>query len=54
MVSDFLWVHGIKVTHILDSQRIAVHELSRFATINKGQVVYNRIAPPQMELRQND
>jgi len=54
LVSDFLWVHGIKVIHILDSQRTAVHELSRFATINKGQIIYNRIAPQQMELRQND
>lgn len=54
LVSDFLWVHGIKVIHILDSQRTAVHELSRSATINKGQIIYNRIAPQQMELGSND
>ena len=44
-ISDFLLVHGIKVIHILDSQRTTVHELSRLATISKGRILYNRIAP---------
>jgi hypothetical protein len=45
---------GIEVIHLLNSQRTFVHELSRFATINNGIVIYNRIAPQQLELQQND
>ena len=54
LLSDFLAVHGIKVIHILDSQRTTVHKLSRLATIIEGQIIYNRIAPEQVELIQND
>jgi uncharacterized protein (DUF488 family) len=54
LLSDFIVVQGIRVIHILDRQRNTVHDLSRLASINEGRILYNRIAPQQLELIQND
>jgi len=54
LLADYLLVQGFKVIHILDSQRNIVHKLSRLASLREGQIIYNRIAPVQMELINND
>jgi len=54
LLSDYLLLQGLKVIHILDSQRTIAHQLSRLASIKEGQIIYNRLAQQQMELKQND
>lgn len=54
LLADYLLVQGLKVIHILDSQRTIVHQLSRLASLREGQIIYNRLAPQQMELINND
>ena len=54
LLADYLLVQGFKVIHILDSQRTIVHQLSPLASLSKGQIIYNRITPQQMELINND
>ncbi len=46
LLADYLLVQGIKVIHILDSQRTAVHELSRLATVSESRIIYNRCQLP--------
>jgi len=54
LLADYLMVRGFKVIHIVDGQRTIVHHLSRLASLSEGQIIYNRIAPQQMELIHND
>jgi len=54
LLADYLFVQGFEVIHILDRQRTIVHHLSRLASISEGRIIYNRTAPQQMELKQND
>jgi uncharacterized protein (DUF488 family) len=54
LLADYLYVRGFEVTHILDRQRTIVHVPSRLASINEGLIIYNRLAPQQMELKRND
>jgi len=54
LLSDYLLLQGLKVIHILDSQRTIAHQLSRLASIKEGQIIYNRLAQQQMEPKQND
>lgn len=54
LLADFFLVQDIKVIHLLDSHRTAVHELSRLATVNEHQILYDRIEPQQLKLNKND
>jgi uncharacterized protein (DUF488 family) len=54
LLADYLLVQGFEVIHILDRRRTIAHELSRLASISEGRIIYNRLAPQQMELNQND
>ena len=54
LLADYLLVQGFKVMHILDNQKTAAHELSRFASISEGRIIYNRTDLQQMEQEQND
>ena len=54
LLADYLVVQGFKVIHILDRRRTIAHELSPLANMCEGQLIYNRVAPQQMELEQND
>lgn len=54
LLADYLLVQGIKVIHILDSQRTTVHQLSRLATVSESRIIYNRSEPEQMELKSDD
>jgi len=51
LLADYLLAQGLKVIHILDKQRTMVHQLSRLASISEERIIYNRVAPQQMELK---
>ena len=42
LLADYLLLKGLKVIHILDSQRTIAHKLSRLATVENRRIIYNR------------
>lgn len=49
LLSDHLLAQGIPVIHILDEKRIIPHQLSRFARIAEGRVIYDQAAAQRTE-----
>jgi uncharacterized protein (DUF488 family) len=50
LLSDYLWVQGTRVIHILDSERSRVHRLSRHARVEGDSIIYDRIDSQQLPL----
>ncbi len=49
-LSDYLLANGLKVMHIVDMEKRNWHKLSDYARIQGENVLYDRVAPEQMDL----